>query len=164
MNVIFKNFNWRENMIYAPLKLVKNVVPEIPELLDFIDKLNPELAEGKINIKNDDIFAITASYHTRKLSELVLESHQQYIDIQIVLKGEEKVMVSYADDLIIKEKSSERDLIFYHKPAKFAAELYLKPGVFAVFFDFDIHLTQLNSYQEQEVKKTVIKLKKIFWE
>ncbi|HOK04869.1 MAG TPA: YhcH/YjgK/YiaL family protein, partial [Victivallales bacterium] len=63
-------------MIYAPLKLVKNVVPEIPELLDFIDKLNPELAEGKINIKNDDIFAITASYHTRKLSELVLESHQ----------------------------------------------------------------------------------------
>lgn len=152
-------------MIYAPISQINKFIPDISALKVFIANLSPELETGNVSILSDDIFAVTAEYNTKNTNEAILESHREYIDVQIVIKGEELGKVIPISELTIEAEKPENDLIIYQKPAKFATEFILNPKVFAIFFDYDAHITQLHLPENKifHAKKTVLKIKKTFF-
>lgn len=97
----------------------------------------------------------------------ITESHFEFIDIQIVLSGEEIIRVYNKENLeITKAYSSTSDCIFYKVgEAQYGAEIRLSPGKFAIFFPEDVHETQIAlDLKSGQIKKLVVKLKKEYFD
>lgn len=114
------------------------------------------LPEEKYEIDGDNIFALVAKEQGRKKEEALLETHEKYIDIQVVLEG--------TDDMGWKPKfscsqpkegyDSEKDLQFFmDQPDTW---LSVKPGSFAIFFPEDAHMPLISS---ETLHKIVVKIK-----
>ena len=127
------------------------------EAFEFITGLAPEAEEKKYELKNG-IFASVESYTTKSFSDALFESHRKYIDIQVVLSGEEKIGWHPVDGLTPEtEYDEKKDIIFYQMTAPYGWTR-LEPGIFAVYFPDDAHLPQVQAVQPVQVKKAVIKI------
>ncbi len=146
-------------MIYAPIKELSVVFKKFPQISSFVQSLNKDSSLGKHQISGDDIYGLVAEYDTKKTEDAKLESHREYADIQIMISGEELGRISWIPRLEILSDEPSKDLILYKKPAKFASEFLLYPGVFAVFYPYDAHTTQIEIGTPQKVKKAVVKIR-----
>jgi len=143
--------NWNKYPVLADKKII----------LEFLQPLKSDMTDGEYKLLGDDIFARVMTYRTRTAQEGILESHRTYADIQIVLKGEEAVEWWPVQELGEKAAyDAVKDVIFYHHPSLVTARFILKPGMFAVFFSQDAHMTSLiTDAGAGEVKKVVVKLR-----
>ena len=119
------------------------------------------LENGKYEISATD-FAIVQEYDTRDVAEAEYENHHKYIDIQIVVNGEEWIYCSKPKGLIkAKDYLEEDDIEFYHKPENMAKEtkMAMKEGYFAVLWPGDCHMPCVNPGKKTHVKKIVIKIR-----
>ena len=141
---------------------------------DFYAALHPQLAKafdvlkngklgrkraGKYAIDGEKVYYIISRYKTKPMSEGKLETHKKYIDIQVVLKGEE--VLGYADinGLTVAEKYDKtRDIAFFTQPGKMTTAV-LKPGLFCILFPQDARLPCCQSEKPADVKKVVIKVR-----
>jgi len=143
--------NWNKYPLLADKKII----------FEFLQSLKSDIADGECKLQGDQIFARVMSYRTRSPQEGILESHRTYIDIQIVLRGDEQVHWWPVHDL--QEKAAYdalKDALFYHVPPVATGRFILKPGMFAVFFSQDAHMTSLViGDKPQEVRKVVVKLR-----
>lgn len=106
----------------------------------------------------DDLFGLEQVYYTKLRQECFFESHRQYIDIQFILDGKERIDVYPAELLEIDEEyNAEMDLIKYidHKNV---SSLYLRRGDVAIFFPEDAHMPCLRAEESTLVYKTVVKV------
>ena len=110
-----------------------------------------ELANGS--------FALEQVYLAKVRPEGFFESHRRYIDVQVVVAGEEIMELADVARLTVqKPYDAERDLIVY---ADFAAASVLKLGAgeAAIFFPVDGHMPCLRPGATANlVRKTVIKV------
>tara|TARA_B100000315_G_scaffold258428_1_gene310486 strand:- start:8825 stop:9313 length:489 start_codon:yes stop_codon:yes gene_type:complete len=124
----------------------------------FVVDVAPTLPDGEHPIIGEEMFARIMTCFTGCRDDAILESHRTYIDIHIVLEGEEAIAVWPIKTLVPRTGyDNERDVIFYEPPADSAAEIILKPGLFAGFFQQDAHMPQLISGTACQIKKLVIK-------
>jgi len=143
------------NKIKETSKLSEN----IEKALEYIKKTDfNTLENGKYEISGKDIFAIVQDYHTKNQSEGKWEAHKKYIDIQYVIKGEEKIGWGLISDFTqITEYDSEKDIYFLNGEGVFES---IKEGELAVIFPEHAHMPSLSvSNISQYVKKVVIKVK-----
>ncbi|MCC6551237.1 MAG: YhcH/YjgK/YiaL family protein [Ignavibacteriaceae bacterium] len=116
------------------------------------------LEDGKYELDGDDVFLITTTYQTKKFIQDGWESHRRYIDIQLILEGEEIIYYSPLDSL--KETDSysiEKD---YLKLRGEGVPLVLKPGNFMILFPADGHQPGIQTGTDAlPVKKMVFKVK-----
>lgn len=126
------------------------------DVAEFLQQNNiNELADSKYNI-NANTFALISEYNTKDISESFIEYHKKYIDIQIVLKGKEKL--GYCDFESSKSLTfdDEKDFGKLEGVQDFIKLEYPK---FAILFPFEGHTPQLNFFDSSEyVKKMVIKV------
>ena len=102
--------------------------------------------------------AIEQVYLTKPRPEGFFESHRQYIDVQLVVEGEEVMEVEDISRLQVAEAyDGERDLLKYADTAA-ASVLRLRPGDVAVFFPADGHMPTLQVDGAALVRKSVIKV------
>lgn len=120
--------------------------------------LRPDLKElpaGKYEIDGDRVYATASKDPGRKKEDALLETHEKYIDIQLVLAG--------TDDMGWKPRSSckqpsgeydqKRDVqLFADEPE---AWLSTESGSFAIFFPEDAHMPLISSGQ---LHKVVVKV------
>lgn len=104
-------------------------------------------------------FALEQAYVTKERADGFFESHRKYIDLQVIVAGEERMEV--ADRARCTERQAyqpERDLIIYEDvPA--ASVLTLRAGDVAVFYPDDVHMPSLRGSGERMlVRKTVVKV------
>jgi biofilm protein TabA len=127
---------------------------------DFLKTAGPEMEDEKYLIQGDDLFAGVNSYQTKPRDIAKLETHRKYVDIQVLLSGEEIIEVFEKQGLTVSSPyNPEKDAEFYHVPAKPCATITLKPGQFAVFFPEDAHMPSvMTGSSPQPVKKVVIKV------
>jgi YhcH/YjgK/YiaL family protein len=73
------------------LKLYKSLSHNMTIAINYLitSDLN-NLKIGKHEIAKDDIFVLMSEYNTKDEIDCKTETHKKYIDIQIMLKGEEK--------------------------------------------------------------------------
>lgn len=107
-------------------------------------------------------FAIEQGYLTKPYAEAFFESHETYVDFQLVLSGREIFAVGEKGDFTLKESyDEERDLIVYETPAQESCSRFLlEAGSLAVFLPYDVHAGSLQVVQGEsiEVRKSVVKV------
>jgi biofilm protein TabA len=116
------------------------------------------VADGRVDIDGERLYASVATYETGSREERRFEAHRKYIDVQVLLEGEESIDVSLCKDLPILEAYDEtRDVMFLQPPPQFAS-LTMLPGFFAIFYPNDIHRPGCRQQEKRQVRKIVMKV------
>lgn len=105
------------------------------------------------------VFVMEQAYETKPRSEGFFESHRRYIDVQVVVEGEEIMELADASRMAVKEPyNSERDLIVYQDNPD-ASLLRMTAGEAAIFYPVDVHMPSLRlRAQPALVRKVVVKV------
>ena len=111
---------------------------------------------GKTELKGKDLLVNIAQTKPKTKEEAKLETHRDFIDIQIPLSGTEIMGYTAAKDCIPVDApyNAEKDITFFEG----LAETYItvKPGMFAIFFPQDGHAPGITL---EGVKKVIVKVK-----
>jgi len=113
------------------------------------------LAPGRYNIVGDDLIAIVEQVSAKTKEMAKLEAHRKYIDIQLVLEGDETMGWKPLADCLnpVSEHSMEKDIRFFHDaPASWIA---VPPDHFCIFFPEDAHAPLVGKGQ---VRKVIFKV------
>lgn len=107
----------------------------------------------------EGVFALEQVYPTRPRAQGFFESHRKYIDLQVIVEGEELMEVVDAQRIAPQgDFNAERDLQLYSDAAG-ASRLCLWAGEAAVFFPADVHMpTLMAGGSPVLVRKTVVKV------
>ena len=122
-------------------KLIPYVSDELAAALRYIAKTDfSKLADGEYPIDGDKVFARLSHYTTEPKEAKKPESHNQYIDVQYLAEGTEKIYYTAkdADKKVIEDYGAGKDLLFYADVGEKDA-VTLGGGVFAVFFPWELH-------------------------
>jgi biofilm protein TabA len=115
------------------------------------------LALGTYHIDGDNVYAIVTQNPTKDFDSTQWESHRNYIDLQYVISGEEKIGVSPLAKLTVtKPYDPSRDIGNYSGTGK----IYMaRPGTFFIFFPSDGHRPSISVGDRKADKKIVIKIR-----
>jgi len=115
---------------------------------------------GRHEIDGDNMVAIVQEYLPDIRENRKAETHGKYIDIQYLVAGEEIIgycnlttEVEVAEDCLV-----DRDAVFY-KALTSETDVRVLPGMYAIFFPWDIHRPGCVSKPGISVRKVVLKLK-----
>ena len=114
-----------------------------------------ELPAGEYEIDGNRVYATVSKNPGRKREDALLETHEKYIDIQLVLAGTDDM--GWKPKSWCKQPSGEYDQksdvqFFADEPD---AWLSTKSGAFAIFFPEDAHMPLISSGQ---LHKVVVKV------
>lgn len=144
-----------------PLNQMK--YPEVlEETIEYLKGLDfSQISVGRHEIKGEDIFMNVAEYESFPREERIIEAHREYVDIQFLTEGEEKIGFGvFSEKNEIKEGyDKNKDLLVYERLEK-EFDLILTPGVFAVFFTEEPHRPCVMVDKSVKVKKYVVKIRK----
>lgn len=106
-----------------------------------------------------DAFVMEQAYESKLRADAFFESHRKYIDVQVILDGEE--LMEVADIARMKQRqpyNADRDLIVYEDSSD-ASLLRVFPGQIAIFFPSDAHMPTLRiRHEAMPVRKCVVKV------
>lgn len=136
----------------------KGLSDDIYAGLEFLHQLSPDIAPGTYQL-TPRVKAIVSEYETKVKNEVGFEAHRKNIDIQYLLKGEERIACMPIEKLTKTEPySEEKDAAFYAAEGVAAQTMTIGGGYFAIFFPQDGHMPQLCVDEPQMVKKVVVKV------
>lgn len=146
-------------MIVDKLENIANY-SEIPaDAVNFIRELTDDIKLGKYNIGVPN-YANVESYITKNIDDAKFESHKNYIDIQILLSGKERIYVGSVNDMTISVPYSlEKDIMFYEETVEPYDYITLGDSNFVMLFPHEAHAPQVAVLNPSEVKKVVVKIK-----
>lgn len=150
-------------MIFTSINTIDDcrVYPEaLKKAIDYLkthDLVNMET--GVYEIEGRDIFVQVLDVVTGPVEEKRPESHKEYVDIQFLAAGEEKLgFTPYLDKYEVDEYIKERDLIFY-KSVENEGFINAVPGCVAMFFPHDIHRPAVAVGEPMTIRKIVVKVR-----
>ncbi len=124
------------------------------------DYLNKDLiaAEaGKYPVKGNEVVAMISGYQTKNIEDARWESHRKFIDLQYLIKGEEKMgLLPLEKAKAASEYREDQDVILFGDQE---GEYYMaNQEVFFLFFPGDVHRPCIRTGESMPVKKLVIKI------
>lgn len=150
-------------MIVGNLKEIaryKGISKNIDTAIDFV--LNNDLINlpiGKSEIDGKNVYYMRQSYTCKDISECVSESHNNYIDLQIVLSGCEGFAYTHINHPSLSVKipyNPEKDVTKYDGCDEFM--MPLTANMYALVFPEDVHKPTIKC-DDSVVEKLVIKIK-----
>jgi len=115
------------------------------------------LANGRVAIDGDNVYAIVSEAPTKDYDKTAFESHQNYIDLQYVITGEENMGKAPLASVKIDKPYNERNDISYYTGE---GKIYTVPqNSFLIFFPSDAHRPSITPGGNKVVKKVVIKIR-----
>jgi YhcH/YjgK/YiaL family protein len=113
------------------------------------------LAPGRYPIVDKQLFVIVESVPGRAREAAKLECHRRYIDIQLMLEGDEEMGWKALADCVqpVSDYSEEKDIRFFHDAA--ASWIATPPGTFCIFFPEDAHAPLVSS---GSIRKAIFKV------
>ncbi|MBB1202500.1 YhcH/YjgK/YiaL family protein [Enterobacteriaceae bacterium 89] len=116
-------------------------------------------APGSYTLRGDDIFMNVMQFVTQAPAQKKAELHQQYIDIQLLLEGEEQVLFGVRGTALgCEDFHAQEDYQLSSRIANQQA-ITLKPGMFAVFMPGEPHKPGCVVDLPREIKKVVVKVR-----
>lgn len=114
---------------------------------------------GVYDLEGKDIYVQVFDAETGPVEEKRPESHKEYLDVQFLASGEEKLgFTPDTGKYEIAEYIQERDLIFY-KSVENEGFIHAVPGCFSIFFPHDIHRPAVAVNENMTVRKVVVKVR-----
>lgn len=125
---------------------------------DFIKNLSKNIKSDRYELNNGN-YANVDIYSTKPLTNGKYEAHEKYIDIQLLISGQEKIYYKNRESLTVKTSyDTEKDIIFYNeKPDR--DFIKLDGSNFIVLFPHEAHAPQICVNNPEEVFKVVVKIK-----
>ncbi|RJX72924.1 DUF386 domain-containing protein [Vibrio sinensis] len=118
-----------------------------------------EIESGKYVIEDEHTFMNVMSFTTKNEVESKAEIHQEYIDIQLLIEGEEIIHFGTVDSANDKtEMDTENDFQFCESILN-QQKVKLVSGMFAVFFPGEPHKPGCYELESSLIKKVVVKVK-----
>lgn len=128
-------------MIIDSLKNLSNYAalnPWFKQAVEFVASHDlSTLLPGKIVLDPDNLIVNVNKIGIKTPDAAKLETHRQFIDIQIPVSGPETMGYTPADTLPSSHYDADNDIAFY--PGLADEYFNLVPGMFAVFFPSDGH-------------------------
>ena len=124
---------------------------------EFLRKENlKKYSEGRYAIAKNDVYALISKADGRGKIKASLEAHRKYIDIQVVLSGEDLIGYKPLSECKIKKipYDAKKDCIFFNDKSNFWFKL--KENSFVIFFPHDAHAPLAGN---STVLKAVVKVK-----
>lgn len=131
--------------------------PLFPQAIEFLKSHDLQRMEtGKTELKGKDLLVNIAQTNPKCKEEAKLETHNEYIDIQIPLSGTEIMGYTPASDCTPTDAlyNVDKDITFFEGLAD--TYVAVKPGMFAIFFPQDGHAPGITP---DGVKKVIVKVK-----
>ena len=137
--------------------LYKGIHSHLDKAIDYMlsADLNALLV-GKHQIEGEDVFVLIQEYETKAIDAALFEAHQKYVDIQLILSGEEWIGYAPVQSLTsIEPYDDKRDIAFFSGEGEMHK---LKSDMFAIYFPTDAHKPSIHDVKTV-VKKAVFKVK-----
>ncbi len=130
----------------------------IATALEFLKNTDfSKIPDGKIEIRNDEIFAMIQRYETKPREQGKWEAHRKYIDIQFLAEGTELIGAHNVDDLKITEPySPENDVMFLDGNG--GNFITLSSDKFVLLYPQDAHMPCITASKPSNVTKVVVKI------
>ncbi len=116
-------------------------------------------SEGKHEVDGENVyFSVQENLLTREVAETCFESHQKYVDIQLMIDGEENF--GYSPRETLKERNnydSEKD--YDHLDGDIEVICKTTKDRFVIFFPLEPHMPCLKVGEKKKIKKAVYKIK-----
>ena len=145
------------------IKLYCGLNPLIDRAFNYlIDTELSGLEEQSIDIQGEELYLMIQHYDTEPVFGRSYEAHNNYIDIQYVISGEETMICGNRKNLSIEtEYNADTDCTLYHYNRDAAdVKLNFGCGDFAVFYPVDAHIPKLQTGDTPSaVKKAVFKIR-----
>ena len=133
----------------------EGLIPAV--IIDFMQNLTPDTKTGRYEI-SDGVYANVDEYEPKIYENCKFEAHKKYIDIQMVLSGEENLEYTNTDGLKISEEYDEnRDVMFFENSKTDTDYVHLTPFKFAFIYPHEAHKPQIKTISDK-VKKVVVKI------
>lgn len=134
--------------------------PDLKLVGEFAKRVEDEkLEDGVYEIDGKRIYASIQSYKSKQQTEdSMFEAHKQYIDVQYIIQGIEKIRYANVDKLTLVEEqySKGNDIAFYEGYAQF--DFTLTKGTFLYLTPAEAHLPGLSADKDVFVRKVVFKV------
>ncbi len=150
-------------MIVTDLKHIEHQVsmtPSIKKAIAFLRRQDIQgLADGRVELDEDRVFAIVQRYETVKTDSPKFECHRKYIDVQFIASGEEIIGWAPAERMTITDAyDAGKDICFGNVAAEKWTPVYLQTGQLAVLWPEDSHAPKLATDRLSRVMKIVVKV------
>ena len=150
-------------MIFDTIENCKKYYPlqeNFEKAFDFIKKaVYEDLPVGRYELDGKNLFALVQEYVSKNHEDAKSEAHRNYIDIQYVVSGEERMDAFNITKAIPKtEYNTEKDVIFFENGEKVISKIFEK-GEYAIFFPEDVHRPGMSAKAPENVKKIVVKIR-----
>ena len=115
------------------------------------------LDNGRYQLEGEAWFYMISSPITEPVEQRKPEFHKNYLDIQLVLEGEELIGYGLVD---VSNHAATEDApdLFMLSATKVCNFINLQPGDFAVFYPHEAHQPQCTVNEPMKVKKAVFKV------
>ena len=132
-----------------------------PNLDLALEHITPEFLAAlrdnqRVELKGDLVYCTRFTYETIPQEESFFEAHRRYLDIHIMLQGEERVDVNRPEELTLTQVQEEND--FYAYQGESWHSTVLRPGEFLVVFPEDAHRIKVQVGEAKTVSKAVFKV------
>ncbi len=136
-------------------KAYRGIHPRLDAALDrldegFLSTVGPETQQ----LEGDALYVTRFTYDTLPLEETFFEAHRRYLDIHLMMEGEERVDVASPQGLTLFEQKGD----FYAYRGQAEQSLVLRPGSFLVVFPEDAHRIKIQVDGPKTVSKVVFKV------
>lgn len=150
-------------MIVGNLKEIqryKGLHKNIDTAIDFVTSTDLlAIPAGKGEVDGKEVYYNRSTYKCKPLADCAAENHDNYLDLQIVIKGCEGFGYAHIDNPTLKVTipyNPEKDVTKYSVEDEFI--MPLTDGEYALVFPEDIHKPVI-SMDDSTVEKIVVKIK-----
>ncbi|HGK7505131.1 MAG: N-acetylneuraminate anomerase [Kluyvera cryocrescens] len=134
--------------------------PALAEALALALTARPqEKAPGRYELRGDDVFMNVMAFATQPAESKKAELHAQYVDIQLLLSGEERILFAIAGAARQCEAWHVEEDYQLCSAMENQQSVTLRPGSFAVFMPGEPHKPGCVVDEAGEIKKVVIKVR-----
>ena len=137
------------------IELYQSMIPNLNKGLEAIQEQMGKMETGRYEF--DGGFFMVQKGDTKPMAEGLFEAHRKFIDIQIVVHGDEEIAWAELDDSIEKTPYDEvKDAAYYEASEKHS--LYVSEGMFYVAFPHDAHKAIRHTSNGHKFEKIVLKI------
>ena len=137
----------------------KPLEERVLEAIEFIKQLDYSNYEKGKHIVNDDFFFLIQEYEAKEPEAARYETHNNYVDIQYIVEGEEGMEVAQKNTMEISiPYNPEKDVEFYVSKEG-SCKIVLTAGGYAIFYPQDAHKPCIRVDKPVTIKKIVGKVR-----
>lgn len=132
----------------------KGMHPAVDQALDYLQKTDfSDMPTGRQKV-NNQLDVIIDEYETVAAEASQYEAHKKYIDVQLILSGEEYMgVVPLTYQTPSKPYDAEKDFALYQVAGQM---IQVKTNMFVIFFPTDLHMPCIGT-PPRKIRKVVMK-------